>query len=126
METKKYLKLNDVAAYKSAFHLSNFTWEIIINWKYFAQNTIGEQFVSAVDSISANIAERFGRYGKKDKIRFYRIAKGSVMESLDWNEKAKVRKLIDKKAYGHIFSELMLLPKSINSLIKITNQKLSV
>ncbi|MEP7168058.1 MAG: four helix bundle protein [Bacteroidota bacterium] len=126
MEERKYLKLNDVSAYKSAFHLSNFIWEVIIKWKYFAQNSVGEQFVTAIDSVSANIAEGFGRFGKKDKIRFYRIAKGSVTECFDWNEKAKVRKLIDKKTYEYIFGELQILPKSINSLIKITNQKLSL
>ncbi len=64
---KEYLKLNNIGAYKRAFHLSNFVWEIVIKWDYFSRNTIGEQFVSAADSISANIAEGFGRYGKKIK-----------------------------------------------------------
>jgi four helix bundle protein len=60
---------------------------------------MGEQFVAAIDSISANIAEGFGRYGKKDKIKFYRYSQGSMNESLDWNQKAKVRKLISEKEY---------------------------
>ena len=79
-----------------------------------------------MDSVSANIAEGFGRYGKKDKIRFYRIAYGSMTECLDWNEKAKVRKLITKEEYDYIFNELQKLPKSINSLIKYTNEKLTI
>ena len=62
--------------------------DITIKWDYSSQKTVGIQFVTAVDSISANIAEGFGRYGKKDKIRFYRIGKGSIFESLDWNEKS--------------------------------------
>ena len=80
---KKYLKLNDIDAYKRAFHLSNRVWDIIIQWDYFSKNTIGSQFVRAVDSISANLAEGFGRYTKKDKIKFYRIAAGSLKESFD-------------------------------------------
>jgi len=77
-----------------------------------------------VDSISANIAEGFGRYTKKDKIKFWRYSQGSMNESLDWNQKAKVRDLINEKEYEFIFNELQKLPKAINSLILYTNQKL--
>jgi len=121
---KKYLKLNDIESYKISFQLSNYLWDIIIKWDYFAKKTIGAQFVDAADSISANIAEGFGRYGKKDKIRFYRIAFGSMYEALDWNEKAVKRELIPIEIYNHIFNELNKLPKSIHSLIKYTNEKL--
>ena len=91
---KKFLKLNDLDTYKIFFHLSNYIWSIVINWDYFAKDTIGKQFTRSIDSISANIAEGFGRYSKKDKIKFYRYSFGSLKESLDWNEKAKTRKLI--------------------------------
>ncbi len=67
-DVKKYLKLNDIEAYRIAFNLSNYVWELIIKWEYFPRKTVGVQFVEAVDSISANIAEGFGRYHKKDKI----------------------------------------------------------
>lgn len=122
----KYLKLNDIEAYRIAFALSNYVWSIVIKWDHFAKKTIGSQFTDAVDSISANIAEGFGRYTKKDKIRFYRISFGSMYESLDWNEKAKVRKLISDEEYNHIFSELQKLPRAINSLINYTNTKLKI
>ena len=71
----KYLQLNDVSAYKTAFHLSNYVWDIVIKWDWFAKTHVGGQFVEAADSISANIAEGFGRYHKKDKIKFYRLIK---------------------------------------------------
>lgn len=122
----KYLKLNDIESYKIAFNLSNYVWEIVNNWDYFEKKTIGSQFVNAIDSISANIAEGFGRYSKKDKVRFFRIAFGSMYESLDWNEKAKIRKLLSDEEYQFIFNELQLLPKAINSLIKFTNDKLTI
>jgi four helix bundle protein len=124
MDDKKYLKLTDIEAYKIAFHLFNYVWEIVIKWDYFAQKTIGSQFVDAADSISSNIAEGFGRWHKKDKIRFYRYSQGSQKESLDWNEKSKVRNLITKEQYDHIFSQLSILPLKINSLIKYTNEHL--
>jgi four helix bundle protein len=122
--SEKYLRLNDIEAYKIAFHLSNYVWNIILGWDYFAKRTIGGQFVEAIDSISANIAEGFGRFTKKDKIKFYRYGYGSMSESLDWNQKSKVRSLLSNAEYDHIFSELQKLPKAINSLILFTNQKL--
>ncbi len=124
-EEKKYIKLNDVEAYRIAFHLSNYVWDTVIKWEWFEKKTVGSQFVESVDSISANLAEGFGRYHKKDKIKFYYYAAGSVPESLDWNEKSKVRKLLAVGEYNHIFEELKKLPRLINSQIKITNLKLS-
>lgn len=124
MEEKKYLQLNDIDAYKIAYNLSNYVWDIVIKWDGFAKNTIGRQFVNAIDSNSANLAEGFGRYSKKDKINFYRYSYGSVKESLDWNEKSKARKLLGEEQYQYIFSELQKLPKYINQLIKFTNDRL--
>ena len=126
MDTRKFLKLNDIESFRISFHLSNYVWDVVLKWSNFSQRTVGEQFVRAVDSISANIAEGFGRYGKKDKIKFYRYSQGSLSESLNWNEKSKIRKLLSGEEYKYIFSELQKLPKAINALILFTNQKLKV
>lgn len=121
---KKFLKLNDISTYKKALALSNYVWQIVINWEWFAKQTIGSQYAKAVDSISANIAEGFGRYFKKDKIRFYNISYGSITESSDWTQKAKERNLLKKKEYDHILKELNELPREINHLINFTESKL--
>ena len=122
----KYLQLNDISCYKRAFKLSNYVWKVVLGWDLFAKRTIGEQFVRAIDLIPANILEGFGRYGKKDKISFYRIARASTYESLDWLEKSKNRKPINKKEYDYIFKILKDLPREINSLIKYTNNHLTI
>src|SRR3989337_188238 len=103
---KTFLRLNDVQPYKTAFNLSNYVWKIVLNWDYFAKDTVGKQFVKSVDSISANIAEGFGRYSKKDKIKFFRYSFGSLYESLDWNEKSHTRKLLNEDEYSLIFTDL--------------------
>lgn len=139
---KRFLELNNISAYKIAFNISNYIWSLVNEWDYFSKKTIGEQFIRAIDSVSANIAEGFGRYTKKDKINFYRYSCGSLKESLDWNEKAKMRKLLKDKEYNYfeqskkkgsersegsyILTELKRLPKEINSLIKFTNEKLTI
>lgn len=121
---RKFLTLNDITAYKTAFSLSNYVWGLIIKWDYFSRDTIGKQFVRAVDSIAANIAEGFNRYYKKEKIQFYRYSFGSIGESLDWNEKAKARNMLKPEEYERIFTELKKLPKELNHLINFTNEKL--
>lgn len=120
----KFLKLKDVGAYVRSYTLSNEIWHTVVKWQYFEKKTIGDQFVRAMDSISANIAEGFGRYHKKDKVKFYRYAFGSLYESLDWNQKAYSRTLITKEQYQHILNNLTELPKEIYALINFTNEKL--
>lgn len=126
MEERKFLQLRDIEAYRISFYLSNYVWNIVLNWDNFSKNSVGIQFVRSTDSISANIAEGFGRYYKKDKIKFFRYSKGSLLESLDWNQKAKNRKLLTKTEYDYIFNELQKLPKALNSLIMFTDQKLKM
>lgn len=120
----RYLQLNDIDCYKRALKLANYVWDIVASWDWFAQRTIGVKFVTAIDSISANIAEGFGRYGKKDKCKFYYYSFGSAKESFDWNQKSKYRKLITTEQYTHILNELQELPKEIHQLIKFTKEKL--
>ena len=121
-----YLSLKDLNSYNLSFNLSNYIWDIVIKWDYFAKDTVGRQFVRSADSISANIAEGFGRYHKKDKILFYRYSYGSIQESINWIEKAKVRKLINEEQYQKIINDLNYLPKEVNSLIRFTNEKLKI
>jgi four helix bundle protein len=77
-----------------------------MNWDWFAKKHVGSQFMEAVDSVSVNIAESFGRYHKKDIIMFYRYSSGSIKESCDWNEKSKIRNLLSNKEYNHTSGEL--------------------
>ena len=90
----KYLSVESYDAYQVSYKLSNYVWNIIIHWDYFEKDTIGRQYVRAVDSISANIAEGFARFSKKDKIRFYYYSLGSVNECKDWNNKCFERSTI--------------------------------
>jgi len=119
-----YRDYNDLSAYKISYELSNIVWDIVIRWSIFARDTVGKQYVKAVDSISANISEGFGRYNKKDKVHFYRYSFGSLKESMSWTEKSHYRNLLREEQYLEIKGLLDQLPKEINSLIKYTNDKL--
>lgn len=120
------VKLEDIVAYKIASQLSDYVWEIVIKWEWFPKKTIGGQFTEAIDSIAANMAEGFGRYHKKDKIKFYYNSRASVFESSFWCKKAFIRKLLSEEQYNYIIEELRKLPKEINYQIKVTNTNLKI
>jgi four helix bundle protein len=71
---KTYLTLAKIDAYMIAYNLSNYVWGVVLSWENFPKWTVGKQYTEAVDSISANLAEGFGRYHKKDKIHFTGLA----------------------------------------------------
>ena len=120
----EYLTLEKISSYQKSFDLLNEIWDIVIKWDYFAKDTVGKQFVRSSDSISANIAEGFGRYSKKDKIRFYRISLSSLEESCDWLRKSLARKLIPENKNIVLLERFVDIKKEIYYLIKFTNEKL--
>lgn len=124
MNKRRYLSLDDISAYKKSFSLSNKIWRIVSKWDYFTKDTMGKQLARSVDSISANIAEGFGRRHKKDKIKFYFNSRASTYESLDWLQKAKVRKVISDEDYKTLNKVMAQLPREINNLIKFTKDRM--
>ena len=123
---KTYLSVDSINAYNISSRLSDETWDIVTRWDPFSKNTLGSQLVRSIDSIPANIAEGFGRYHKKDKQKFFYNARGSLYETLHWIEKAQRRKLLSLNEYSTIKESLETLPKEINWLIKITEEKLTI
>jgi len=81
-------KLDDITAYNVASPLSDEVWELVSKWKALAQRTLGGQWIRSVDSIAGNIAEGFGRYHKRDKVKFFYNARASVYETAHWTRKA--------------------------------------
>ncbi len=74
---KKYLKLEDMVAYKKATELADKVYTVVSRWSWFDKRTLGSQWVDSTDSIAGNLAEGFGRFHKKDKEKFYYNARGS-------------------------------------------------
>lgn len=73
----------DLEAWKLARSLRN---EIFVLTKTFPPEEkyrLTDQLVRASRSISANIAEGYGRYHYKENAKFCRIARGSLIEVLD-------------------------------------------
>lgn len=89
------MKFEDLEVYKLSMDLSDKIWNLVIKREYFPKDTIGKQWVRAIDSVSANISEVFGRNTFKDQRSFYYFSRGSLCESKTWLEKARRRGLVD-------------------------------
>lgn len=119
-----FFTLDKISAYNKSFEFSNDIWGIVLQWEFFPRDTVGKQLVKSADSISANIAEGFGRYTKRDKLRFYRISLGSLKESGDWIRKSAARNLIGMEVQDKCLNKIQELRIEINHLIKFTFAKL--
>jgi len=113
-----HILLKDLKIYQKALIIGNKSWEIYKNFTWQVKKTIGDQFIMAIDSIGANIAEGYGRFHYLDRIKFYYNARGSLLESLHWLELLKNRDLITEKDYSSMFNLLEDLNLSLNAFIK--------
>lgn len=74
-------------------------------------------------SISANIAEAFGRHHILDKTNFYYMARGSITETQNHLEYGYRVKYFDKKFLTETDENLQKLHKGINKLIRTLRNK---
>lgn len=124
MAIEKYLGVEDIIAHKLASKVAEIVWNEVQAWPWIAKKTVGVQWIESTDSISANIAEGFGRFHKKDKVKFYYNAKGSLLESIDWTKKALKRMLISESKAKEILEILERLPREIHFQIRYTMENL--
>jgi four helix bundle protein len=68
-------------------------------------------------SISANIAEGYGRYHYQENIQFLRISRGSLLETIDHISVAFDESYIDKKTKNDLTEECYVLLKILNGYI---------
>lgn len=118
-----YIKFEDLDVYKISRELSKVSWEIYEGLNTEEKFIFGKQFVTAVDSIGANIAEGYGRYHYLDKTRFYYNARASLFESKHWVDLLFERKVIDVLSHNSHLEKLNLLNAKLNNFIKASQQK---
>ena len=116
------MKLSDLRIYEIAMSLGEEVYEILIQWDYFNKDSLGKQWIRAIDSVALNISEGFGRYSYKDQCNFYYFSRGSLHESYTCLKKAKNRNLVDDEKFNFLLKEHEELTIKINKFIKTINE----
>jgi four helix bundle protein len=120
-------KLGDLEIYKIAIELSNSAWQVYDLMPNQYKFHIGNQFLDAIDSIGANIAEGYGRFHYKDSLKFYYYSRGSLFESKHWIYLLKTRNLVNSDMYEimlkYLKNEAVKLNNFINSLKEKINEE---
>ncbi|MBK8565286.1 MAG: four helix bundle protein [Saprospiraceae bacterium] len=113
-----YTPIDEIEVYKMAMDIGDEVWGLVIGWDYFLKDTIGKQFCRATDSISANIAEGYGRFHYNENRNFCFYARGSLIESKTWLIKAYKRNLIKEEVYTLLLNKLSVCHLKLNKYIK--------
>ncbi len=116
------MELTDLEIYNLAMELSDIAWQNYVELTWQDKKVIGNQFISAVDSIGANIAEGFGRYHFADRNKFNYNARGSLHESFYWLQLLQKRSKISKEQFEHIKEKLTNLSVKLNNYILSTKK----
>ena len=117
--------LEELEVYQLAETFSNEIWFIVAEWDYFAKDTVGKQMVKSADSISANIAEGYGRFHYKENKNFCYFSRGSIIETKGWLKKSKTRKLLSEEQFNLLFEKLQTIHLKLNAYIKFIGKSAS-
>jgi len=115
---KKYVPLEDMEIYKLSRELSGMMWIIYEGMTWQEHKIIGDQAIRSCDSVGANIAEGYARYGQKDKIKFYIYSRGSLLEfGTHWLELMHERKFVDEDRFMKMKNKAKALEVKLNNYI---------
>lgn len=117
------MRLENLETYTLARSLNDIVWNIYQNLDWRDRKTMGDQFLTSVDSVGANIAEGFGRYHYLDKNKFNYNARGSLLESFYWLEVLRERGRIKAGSYGVLKTGLDDLHLKLNNYINATRRQ---
>ena len=117
------MKLEELQVYQLSMKLGDEVWNIVIQWDFFAKDTIGKQVVRSVDSIAANLSEGFGRYHYNEEKHFGYYSRGSLFETKTWLTKAFNRNLIIESDFNRFLIEIDNIGIKLNNYINSIGTK---
>jgi four helix bundle protein len=118
-----YNKIEDLEVYMLAEEFSSEIWDIVMKWDFFAKDTVGKQVCRCADSISANIAEGYGRFHFKENKNFCYYSRGSILETKSFLRKMNHRNLITAEQYLILFKKLESIHIKLNAYIKYIGKR---
>jgi four helix bundle protein len=114
--------LETLEVYNLAEQFSDKVWTIVNDWNYFLKKGMGIQLTNAADSVSANIAEGYGRHYFAESKNFYFYARGSLLESKSWLGKCKRRQIIPVAQCDELLAETEIIMAKLINYIKFVQK----
>ena len=112
------MKLDGLRVYQLAMDIGERVWAIVVKWGFFERDTVGKQWVRAVDSIAANLSEGYGRFHYKENKQFCHYGRGSLYETRTWLMKAHNRGLVNDEDFAKLTKNIDTIGRQLNAYIK--------
>ncbi len=119
------MQLHDLEVYTLSRVISQMSWRMYERFSWQDRKLFGDQWIRAVDSIGANIAEAFGRYHFRDKNVFHYTARGSLLEAIHWSELLRERQKISVEELRILLEHLNRLHHQLNNYIRVTRAQIN-
>ncbi|PIV06786.1 hypothetical protein CO009_03885 [Candidatus Shapirobacteria bacterium CG_4_8_14_3_um_filter_35_11] len=116
------MNFNDLNVWKESHQLSFEIYKITSSFPKSEIFGITSQLQRASTSISANIAEGFGRKGNKEFIQYLYQSKGSLYETQNFLFLTKDLKYITLEQFNLLSNRYEILAKMLNSFISSIKQ----
>lgn len=117
-ETGKIQSFEQLIAWRKAQDIAVHVYKLTQLFPSEEQFALTNQIRRAATSISANVAEGFGRRSKKDKQHFYTMAYGSLLEVKNFTYLAKRLGYIKKISLQTTITQITDCQKLINALTR--------
>jgi len=114
----------DLEVWKNAHKLALEIYKLTEKFPKKETYGITNQIRRSSSSVSANIAEGFGRYHYKDKIKFFYNSRGSSYETQNFLLLANGLEYITIDESNNLLSRYKQLNKSLNALINTTGKQI--
>ena len=113
-----YKSFRDMSVWQKAINLSEKVFRLTVSLPKSEDYGITSQIRRSANSVSANIAEGFGRNTNKDKRNFYIIARGSAFETQSHLLYGNKIKYFESKMIEELISEYDSLIFELNKIMK--------
>ncbi|MCG2711232.1 MAG: four helix bundle protein [Candidatus Omnitrophica bacterium] len=125
MERQKTSTFEDLVVWQKCRELRKKVSTLVKSFPKNEQFRLVDQMIRASRSVTANIAEGYGRYHYQENIQFCRQARGSLYESIDHFTAALDERYIKQSEFDEFRIEIFESIKILNGYIKYLKQEKS-
>lgn len=118
MKNGKIEKFTDLNVWKEGHKLVLMIYQITKGFPREELYSLVDQMRRAVASITANIAEGFGRHSFKEKVQFYYLSKGSLNELKNFLLIAKDIGYLSQEEFAKLAEQTNIVDQLLQGLIK--------